>query len=83
MAMIVSYSAFREHLAEYMDAVGENRTELRVTRQGSRTAVLLDEAEYESMMETLHLLRSPENTRRLLEGIADLEAGRGVSRADV
>lgn len=30
--------------------------------------------------ETSYLLRSPENSRRLLESIAQLEAGKGVER---
>ena len=55
----VSYSAFREHLAQYMDEVCDSRAALHVTRQNARTVVLLSEDEYEGMLETLHLLRSP------------------------
>ena len=36
----VSYSAFREHLARYMDEVCDNRAALHVTRQNARTVVL-------------------------------------------
>jgi hypothetical protein len=42
----VSYSAFREHLAKYMDEVCDSRAALHVTRQNARTVVLLSEDEY-------------------------------------
>ena len=74
--MIVTYSAFRERLADYMDEVTNNRTALHVTRQGSRSVVVIDEAEYDSMVETLHLMRSPANARRLVEAMADADAGK-------
>lgn len=34
--------------------------------------------EYESLRETAYLLRSPENARRLLGSIENLERGRGA-----
>jgi hypothetical protein len=37
---------------------------------------LLDE--YDSTMEMLHLLRSPENARRLSEGVSNINAGKTV-----
>ena len=74
--MIVTYSAFRERLADYMNEVTNNRIELHVTRQGSRSVVVMDEAEYNSMVETLHLIRSPANARRLVEAMADADAGK-------
>ena len=47
-----------------------------ITRQGSEPAVMIALSEYEGMMETLHLRRSPENARRLDAGIAQAEAGK-------
>jgi antitoxin YefM len=61
-----------------MDEVVDSNTELHVTRQGARTVVVLSEAEFNSMMETLHLLRSPSNAPVLDEAIADADAGRFV-----
>jgi antitoxin YefM len=74
----VSYSDFRQNLAHYMDEVADSNAELHVTRQGHRSVVVLSEAEYNSVMETLHLLRSPANAAALAEAIAELEAGKGV-----
>jgi antitoxin YefM len=36
--------------------------------------------DYKSLEETAYLLRSPNNARRLLESIAELEAGQGIER---
>jgi antitoxin YefM len=36
--------------------------------------------DYEALEETAYLLRSPKNTRRLIESIAQLEEGRGSER---
>jgi antitoxin YefM len=76
----VSYSDFRQNLAQYMDEVADSNAALHVTRQGHRSVVVLSEDEYNSMMETIHLLRSPANADALAESIADLEAGRGIRR---
>ena len=72
----VSYTELRAKLASYMDAVCDTRDALIVTRQNARSVVLLSEAEYESLMETLHLLRSPRNAARLLSAVEDADAGK-------
>lgn len=74
----VNYTEFRQELASYMDEVCDTRAPLTVTRQKGRSVVVMSEAEYESIMETFHLLRSPANAARLLRSIADADAGRVV-----
>lgn len=74
--LIISYSAFRENLADYMDQVSNDRTELHITRQGARSVVVMAEEEFASIMETLHLVRSPKNLQRLEQAIADADAGK-------
>jgi antitoxin YefM len=74
--LVCSYSDLREHLRERLDEVHRTRMPLLVTRQNAPAAVLLDKEEYDSIIETLHLLRSPANADRLLRSIADAEAGR-------
>ena len=72
----VSYTDFRERLAAYMDQVWHSRAPLHVTRQGGRAVVVMSEEEFDGWMETVHLLRSPANARRLLESIAAANAGK-------
>jgi len=70
-----SYSELRENLREKLDQVHQSREPLLVTRQNAPSAVLLDKEEYDGIMETLHLLRSPANAKRLLASIAEADAG--------
>ena len=71
----VSYTELRTHLAKYMDEVCDSRAPLFVTRQNARSVVMLSAEEYESMQETLHLLRNPANAARLLKSISEADAG--------
>jgi antitoxin YefM len=72
----VSYTELREDLAKYMDEVCDSRAPLHITRQNAGNVVMISEEEYEGMVETLHLLRSPTNAARLLRSIEEADAGR-------
>lgn len=76
----VSYTELRSNLAKYMEEVCDSRAPLHVTRQNARSVVLVSEDEYESMMETLHLLRNPANAARLLRSIEEADKGHVVER---
>lgn len=68
----VSYSQLRKNLASYMDQVCDKRAPLFVTRQNARGVVLMSEEDYEGLMETIHLLKSPANATRLLHSIKEV-----------
>ncbi len=72
----VSYSELRNNLAKYMDEVCDTRDVLHVTRQNARSVVMLSQDEYESMIETLHLLQSPANAARLLRSVEQANRGK-------
>lgn len=72
----VSYTDFRERLAAFMDQVCDGRAPLHVTRQGGRAVVVMSEEEFDGWMETVHLLRSPANARRILASVASANAGK-------
>jgi antitoxin YefM len=72
----VSYSELRANLATYMDAVCDDRAPLFVTRQNARSVVLMSEDDYESLMETVHLLKSPANATRLMRSIREADEGK-------
>jgi antitoxin YefM len=76
----VGFSELRRNLATHFDRVETDRTELVVTRQNHEDLVILPLAEFESLRETLHLLGTPANARRLTEGMAQLDAGSGTER---
>jgi antitoxin YefM len=76
----VSYSELRGNLATYMDSVCDSRAPLFVTRQNARSVVLMSEEDYEGLIETVHLLRSPANAARLLRSIEQADKGKLVKR---
>lgn len=76
----VSYSELRNNLASYMDEVCDDRAPLLVTRQNARSVVIMSEREYEGLMETVHLLKSPANAVRLLRSIKDADRGKLKAR---
>jgi len=75
---VVGYSAARQQLAKLMDSVVEDRRPVIVTRRRAPAVIMLALEEYEAMAETLHLVRSPKNTRRLQKAIRDANARRFV-----
>jgi antitoxin YefM len=81
MAQDVSYSEARQHLAELWDRALADREPIRLTRRGSGAVVLLAADEYEGLLETAHLLRSPANAARLLSALQRAEAGDGEPKA--
>jgi antitoxin YefM len=74
----VSYTELRQNLKKHLDSVCESRAPLVVTRQNGESVVVLSLAEYESLEETLHLIRDPINAERLLRSIEEAETGRLV-----
>jgi antitoxin YefM len=76
----VTFTDLRNNLATHLDKVENDRAELIVTRQGHEPAVIVSLADWEGMKETSYLLGSPANAERLLESIAELDAGKGTER---
>ena len=77
---ITTYSNFRQNMKSFMDKVFLNRVPLFVTRTHGEDVVVLSKSDYESLNETLHLLSSPKNAARLLEGIAEYNRGEGTEK---
>ena len=73
---IITYTHARNNLAKTIDSVIEDQEPVAISRQKGDPVVLISLAEYESMMETDYLLRSPANARRLSESMAELAAGK-------
>ena len=73
----ISYSEARENLKSVIDKVVADRAPIAITRQRGEGAVLISESEWASIEETLYLLSSPANAKHLLDGIAELDAGKG------
>jgi antitoxin YefM len=76
----ITYTTARQNLAKTMEKVCQDHAPVIVTRKSSNSVVIMSLDDYEALEETAYLLRSPKNTRRLLESIAQLEIGNGTER---
>lgn len=76
----ISYTAARANLAKTMEKVCNDNTPIIITRKREAAVVMLSLDDYQAMEETAYLMRAPANARRLLESIAELEAGKGTER---
>ena len=74
-----NYSELRTDLKNYLDNVEDNNETLIVKRANGKGAVIISLAEYNSIMETLHLLSSQKNADRLHKSIKQMKAGKSVS----
>ncbi|MEU4314799.1 type II toxin-antitoxin system prevent-host-death family antitoxin [Nocardia sp. NPDC024068] len=73
----MSASEARANLYPLIEQVNDDAVAVHITsRKGN--AVLISEDEYNSLRETLYLMRSPANAARLAKGISQLEAGDSV-----
>ena len=74
-----NYSELRTDLKNYLDNVEDNNETIIVKRANGKGAVIISLAEYNSIMETLHLLSSQKNADRLHKSIKQMKAGKSVS----
>lgn len=73
----ISYTSARSNLAKTMEKVCEDHAPVIITRKSAPAVVMMSLEDYEALQETAYLLRGPENARRLLESVAQLERGEG------
>jgi antitoxin YefM len=71
-----NYSEFRNELKNYLDNVEFNNETLIIKRGSGKGTVLISLDEYNSIMETLHLLSSKKNAKRLFESIEQMKTGK-------
>ncbi len=69
MPVSTTYTKARANLAKLWDQLESDQELAIIVRRGHEAMALLPAAEVESLLETAHLLRSPENAKRLLRAI--------------
>lgn len=78
MPIQTTYSDARAHLAELIDRVVDERETVTITRRGEAAVVLIAADEYNSLLETAHLLRSPANAARIFAALEEVARGEDV-----
>jgi antitoxin YefM len=71
-----NYTEFRTGLKNFLDNVEFNNETLIIKRGSGKGTVLISLEEYNSIMETLHLLSSKNNAKRLFESIDQMKTGK-------
>jgi len=69
MVTQTTYSNARQSFRALCDEVISTREPIFITRRGAENVALISADELNSVMETIHLFRSPENAKRLLTAL--------------
>lgn len=72
----ISYTSARSHFAKMMKQVCQDHVPIIVTRQKAESVIMMSLGDYESLIETVYLLRNPKNAARLIKSIRDIESGK-------
>jgi len=77
MAIQTTYTHARASLASLLDEVTKNREVVIIQRRGREDVAMITADELAGILETAHLLRSPNNAKRLLTTIDRVRKGAG------
>ena len=73
-----TYNEVHSNFGHFFNRVIDDADTLVVNREGSGSAVLMSMGEYNSLMETLYLLSSPETMADIRQADTDLKSGKGI-----
>ena len=75
-----NYTEFRVDLKKFLDKVEKDNETLIIKRGSGRGTVVISLDEYNSIMETVHLLSSKANSDRLYESIQQMKEGKVMQK---
>lgn len=75
-----NFTEFRTKLKQYLDDVEKNNETLIIKRGSGHGAVIISLDEFNSILETVHLLSSRKNADRLNESIHQMKSGKIVKK---
>ena len=78
MAIHTTYTDARARFAPLLDEVTKNREVVIIRRRGSEDVAMIAADELTGILETAHLLRSPNNAKRLLSVLGRVREKAGV-----
>jgi antitoxin YefM len=77
---IVSFTEARNGLKSVLDHVENDVDYTVITRRDAEDAVVMSMDHYNSLMETVHLLKSPANALHLSKSIEQFQSGKTTER---
>jgi antitoxin YefM len=73
---VVNYSDFRSNLADNLNTVNQDKEIVIVSRTKGKNVVVMDLDEFNSIQETLHLVSTSTNRKRLTQSIEEMNKGK-------
>ena len=80
MKNIIIFSDARNNLEEILDQVVNSTNIAIITRSDAESSVVISQSYYDSLIETVHLLKSPKNAAHLAVSIEQYRAGKAKVR---
>ncbi len=77
---VVSFSEARNNLKAVLDQVAEDADYTIIARRDAADSVVMSLDTFNSLLETVHLLKSPANAAHLERSIAQFKQGKVVER---
>ncbi len=77
---VVTFSEARNKLKTVLDQVVDDADYTVITRRDADDAVVMSLEHFNSLMETIYLLRSPANAAHLAQSIAEYKHGQVTAR---
>ena len=75
---LINYSEARNNLKAVMDRAVNDHVPIAITRQRGKPVVMVDLDDWNAMTETRYLMSTPANAKRLMESIAQADAGQFI-----
>ncbi len=75
-----NYSEFRKDLKKYLDEVENNNDTLLIKRSTGKGTIMISLEEYNSLMETMHLLSTKANREHLRKSLDQAKNGNTVKK---
>ena len=67
----VSYSYTRQHLNSILNEITEDSEIYCIDRKNGKQVIMLDKDDYDSLVETTYLLKSPSTAKELFKGLKE------------
>jgi antitoxin YefM len=77
---IINFSIAKINLSDTLDKVVKNSEPVVVTRENKEPVVILSLSDYKALEETIYLMQSINNAKRLNRSIKQLENGLGKQK---
>jgi antitoxin YefM len=78
---VLNFTEFRKNLSRSLNKVNEDAEIVVVSRSKGKNVVVMDLDEYNAIQETLHIIKSSTNRKRLDEAISEMDKGNFKKKA--